>query len=194
MKKNRDVKSILLAGVGGQGILRASDIVCLVMMEAALDVKKSEVHGMAQRGGCVTSHVRFGKKVYSPISKKGDVDILVSFEKLETMRYIDFMKSGGSIIMNEREIYPPSVNLGDTAYPNNIMDIIKTIFKSVRVVNATNIAMKAGDIRTENTALLGVLSSYLEPDISLWEKVIRNSFPKKVIDANLKAFNMGRTA
>jgi indolepyruvate ferredoxin oxidoreductase beta subunit len=194
MKKNRDVKSILLAGVGGQGILRASDIVCLVMMEAALDVKKSEVHGMAQRGGCVTSHVRFGKKVYSPISKKGDVDILVSFEKLETMRYIDFMKSGGSIIMNEREIYPPSVNLGDTAYPNNIMDIIKTIFKSVRVVNATNIAMKAGDIRTENTALLGVLSSYLEPDISLWEKVIRNSFPKKVIDANLKAFNMGRMA
>jgi indolepyruvate ferredoxin oxidoreductase beta subunit len=194
MKSNADVKSILLAGVGGQGILRASDILCLVMMEASLDVKKSEVHGMAQRGGCVTSHVRFGKKVYSPIAKKGDVDILLSFEKLESLRYLDFMKSGGSIIINEKEIYPPSVNLGNADYPVNTIDIIKTIFKSVKVVNATTIAIKAGDIRTENTALLGVLSSYLQPDVLLWENVIRNSFPKKAIDANLTAFNMGRMA
>ena len=195
MKGKTDVKSILLAGVGGQGILRASDILCLVMMEAGLDVKKSEVHGMAQRGGCVTSHVRFGEKVYSPIAKKGDVDILLSFEKLETLRYLDFMKSGGSIIINEKEIYPPSVNLGNADYPDNTIDTVKTIFKSVKVVNATTIAMKAGDIRTENTALLGVLSSCLQPDdVLLWENVIRNSFPKKAIDANLTAFNMGRTA
>ena len=194
MKKNNDVKSILIAGVGGQGILRASDILCLVMMEAALDVKKSEVHGMAQRGGCVTSHVRFGKKVYSPIAKKGDVDILVSFEKLETLRYIDFMKSGGKIIINEKELYPPAVNLGDAAYPNNTIEIIKKIFKSVKIINATNIAIIAGNVRTENMALLGVLSSYLQNDVSLWEKVIRNSFPQKAVDANLKAFNMGRAA
>ena len=194
MKRKTDVKSILLAGVGGQGILRASDILCLVMMEAGLDVKKSEVHGMAQRGGCVTSHVRFGEKVYSPIAKKGDVDILLSFEKLETLRYLDFMKSGGSIIINEKEIYPPSVNLGNADYPDNTIDTVKTIFKSVKVVNATTIAMKAGDIRTENTALLGVLSSCLQPDVLLWENVIRNSFPKKTIDANLTAFNIGRTA
>ena len=194
MKRKTDIKSILLAGVGGQGILRASDILCLVMMEAGLDVKKSEVHGMAQRGGCVTSHVRFGEKVYSPIAKKGDVDILLSFEKLETLRYLDFMKSGGSIIINEKEIYPPSVNLGNADYPDNTIDTVKTIFKSVKVVNATTIAMKAGDIRTENTALLGVLSSCLQPDVLLWENVIRNSFPKKAIDANLTAFNMGRTA
>ena len=194
MKRKIDVKSILLAGVGGQGILRASDILCLVMMEAGLDVKKSEVHGMAQRGGCVTSHVRFGEKVYSPIAKKGDVDILLSFEKLETLRYLDFMKSGGSIIINEKEIYPPSVNLGNADYPDNTIDTVKTIFKSVKVVNATTIAIKAGDIRTENTALLGVLSSCLQPDVLLWENVIRNSFPKKTIDANLTAFNIGRTA
>ena len=194
MKRKTDIKSILLAGVGGQGILRASDILCLVMMEAGLDVKKSEVHGMAQRGGCVTSHVRFGEKVYSPIAKKGDVDILLSFEKLETLRYLDFMKSGGSIIINEKEIYPPSVNLGNADYPDNTIDTVKTIFKSVKVVNATTIAMKAGDIRTENTALLGVLSSCLQPDVLLWENVIRNSFPKKTIDANLTAFNIGRTA
>ena len=194
MKRKTDIKSILLAGVGGQGILRASDILCLVMMEAGLDVKKSEVHGMAQRGGCVTSHVRFGEKVYSPIAKKGDVDILLSFEKLETLRYLDFMKSGGSIIINEKEIYPPSVNLGNADYPDNTIDTVKTIFKSVKVVNATTIAIKAGDIRTENTALLGVLSSCLQPDVLLWENVIRNSFPKKTIDANLTAFNIGRTA
>jgi len=93
-------KSILLAGVGGQGILRASDILSQVMIEAGYDVKKSEVHGMAQRGGCVTSHVRYGKKVYSPIAKKADVDILLSFEKLETLRYLNFMKSDGTIIIN----------------------------------------------------------------------------------------------
>jgi indolepyruvate ferredoxin oxidoreductase, beta subunit len=195
MKGDGDVKSILLAGVGGQGILRASDILCHVMMEAGLDVKKSEVHGMAQRGGCVTSHVRYGKKVYSPIAKEGDVDILVSFEKLETLRYLNFLNKAGVIIINEREIYPPSVNLGDAPYPRNIIEIVKRICKIVKIVNATSIALKAGDIRTENMALLGVLSSYLQQlDISLWEKVIHESFPKKAIEVNLKAFHMGRAA
>jgi indolepyruvate ferredoxin oxidoreductase beta subunit len=194
MKNDGDVKSILLAGVGGQGILRASDILCHVMMEAGLDVKKSEVHGMAQRGGCVTSHVRYGKKVYSPIARKGDVDILVSFEKLETIRYLDFLKPGGGIIISEREIYPPSVNLGDAAYPDNVIEIVRKIFKTMQVVNANNMALRAGDVRTENTALLGVLSSYLRQfDISLWETVIRRSFPEKAIAVNLKAFHMGRT-
>ena len=194
MYVNNGVKSILLTGVGGQGILRASDILCLVMMESGLDVKKSEVHGMAQRGGCVTSHVRYGTKVYSPIAKKGDVDILLSFEKLETLRYLDFMKPDGAIIINEKELYPPSVNLGDAIYPGNTIEIVKKIFKSVRVVNANDIAIKAGDIRMENTALLGVLSLYMQLDISLWEKVIRKSFPKKVTEGNLKAFHMGRAA
>jgi indolepyruvate ferredoxin oxidoreductase, beta subunit len=195
MKGNGDVKSVLLAGVGGQGILRASDILCQAMMEAGLDVKKSEVHGMAQRGGCVTSHVRYGKKVYSPIAREGDVDILVSFEKLETLRYLDFLKRGGRVIINEREIYPPSVNLGDVIYPQNIIQIVNKACKMVKVVNATSIAMKAGDTRTENTALLGVLSSYLQQlDILLWEKVIRESFPKKALEVNLKAFHMGRAA
>jgi indolepyruvate ferredoxin oxidoreductase beta subunit len=193
MPEINDVKSILLAGVGGQGILRASDILCLVMMESGLDVKKSEVHGMAQRGGCVTSHVRYGSKVYSPIAKKGDVDILMSFEKLETLRYLDFMKSECTIIINEEELYPPSVNLGDAIYPGNIVESVKEIFKFVKVVNANNIAIKAGDIRMENIALLGVLSLYLQLDIFLWEEVIRKSFPKAT-EGNLKAFHMGRSA
>lgn len=194
MRINKEVKSILLAGVGGQGILRASDILCLVMMEAGMDVKKSEVHGMAQRGGCVTSHVRYGRKVYSPIAKKGDVDFLVSFEKLEALRYLDFLKPHSTIIVNEKELYPPSVNLGDTQYPDNIIETIKKIFKSVKLVNASDIAVKAGDMRAENTALLGVLSSYLQLDLSLWEKVIHKSFPEKAMAANLNAFHMGRAA
>ena len=144
MKGNGDVKSILLAGVGGQGILRASDILCHVMMEAGLDVKKSEVHGMAQRGGCVTSHVRYGKKVYSPIAKLGDVDILVSFEKLETLRYLNFLKPGGRIIISEREIYPPSVNLGDAAYPRNIIEMVKKSCEIVKIVNAEQHGAKGG--------------------------------------------------
>jgi len=195
MRSESDVKSILLAGVGGQGILKASDILCHVMMEAGRDVKKSEVHGMAQRGGCVTSHVRYGGKVYSPIAKKGDVDLLMSFEKLETVRYLDFVKRRGTVIINDREIYPPSVNIGDVPYPDNILQLVMKMFKNVKVVNATNIALAAGDARAENTALLGVLSAFIEKlDISIWEKVIRESFSEKAIDINLKAFHMGRAA
>ena len=195
MNDDGGVKSILLAGVGGQGILRASDILCYVMMEAGMDVKKSEVHGMAQRGGCVTSHVRYGEKVYSPIASQGDVDILVSFEKLETLRYLNYLKPEGHIIVSDREIYPPSVNLGDAPYPRNIIESVKKICRIIKIVKASSMALKAGDIRTENTALLGVLSSYLQqPDISLWEKVIRASFPQKAIEVNLRAFHFGRAA
>jgi indolepyruvate ferredoxin oxidoreductase beta subunit len=194
MKENSLTKSILLAGVGGQGILRASDILCLIMMEIGLDAKKSEVHGMAQRGGCVTSHVRYGQKVYSPIAKKGDVDILLSFEKLETLRYLDFLKPDGIVIINEKEIYPPSVNLGDVKYPQNIVALLKKTFNTFKLINAHDIAIKAGNVRAENTALLGVLSHYLPVDISIWEKVLRESFPEKVVDANLNAFHLGRAA
>jgi indolepyruvate ferredoxin oxidoreductase, beta subunit len=187
-----DVKSILLAGVGGQGILRASDILCLAFMASGLDVKKSEVHGMAQRGGCVTSHVRYGQKVYSPIAKKGDVDILVSFEKLEALRYLDYLKPQATIIINEEEIYPPSVNFGDAKYPENIYDRVSLHFKTVKMINALDLARKAGNIRAVNTVLLGVLSTFLDLNSDLWEKVLQEAFPSKSLEANLKAFNLGK--
>src|SRR5512139_1741707 len=127
------IKSVLLAGVGGQGIIRASDILCLVIMAAGFDVRKSEVHGMAQRGGCVTSHVRFGEKVYSPLSRKGDVDILLSFEKMETLRYLDYLRDEESIvIMNTEEFCPPAVNIGDAAYPGDIVETIMEQFRTVK--------------------------------------------------------------
>jgi indolepyruvate ferredoxin oxidoreductase beta subunit len=189
-----EVRSILMAGVGGQGILRASDILCMVMMEAGVDVKKSEVHGMAQRGGCVTSHVRYGSKVYSPIERKGNVDILLAFEKLESLRYLDYLKPDSRIIVNDLELYPPAVNLGDMAYPEQAIDLVKSTFKTVKVVKAHEIARKAGNMRAENTALLGVLSTWLDLEIAMWEKIIWEVFPKKVVDANLKAFHLGRAA
>lgn len=189
-----EVKSVLMAGVGGQGILRASDILCLVMMEAGMDVKKSEVHGMAQRGGCVTSHVRYGRKVYSPIERKGNVDILLAFEKLESLRYLDYLKPDSRIIVNELELYPPAVNLGDMTYPEQAIDLVKKSFKTVKIVKAHEIARKAGNLRAENTALLGVLSKWLDLEVTMWEKILWEVFPKKVVDANLKAFHLGREA
>jgi indolepyruvate ferredoxin oxidoreductase beta subunit len=125
---NNRVKSLLLAGVGGQGILLASDIICKVMMEKGCDVKKSEVHGMAQRGGCVTSQFRYGGKVFSALARKGDVDIIVSFEKLEALRYLDYLKPGGLVIVNDEEIYPPSVNLGEADYPEGIFETLRARF------------------------------------------------------------------
>jgi indolepyruvate ferredoxin oxidoreductase, beta subunit len=187
-----DVRSILFAGVGGQGVLRASDIICRVMMEGGLDVKKSEVHGMAQRGGCVTSHVRYGAKVYSPIEKKGNVNILVAFECIESLRYLDYLKPDGRIIINDLKLYPPAVNLGEMKYPNNAIELVQKIFKTVKIANAREIARRAGNLKTENTALLGVLSQWLDLDVSLWEKVLQQSFPTKVLAANLKAFHLGR--
>jgi indolepyruvate ferredoxin oxidoreductase beta subunit len=187
-----ETKGILLAGVGGQGILRASDILCRVFIAAGLDVKKSEVHGMAQRGGCVTSHVRYGEKVHSPLAKINDVDILVSFEKMETLRYLDYVKETGTVIINTEEIYPPAVNLGESPYPVNVAETVRRFFAKSVTVDATALAHRAGNIRAFNTVLLGALSSCLSFSIGLWEKVLQESFSAKLIKANREAFLLGR--
>ncbi len=189
---NESVKSVLLVGVGGQGIIRASDLLSAVMMKSGYDVKKSEVHGMAQRGGCVSSHVRFGGKVYSPMARDGDVDILVSFEKLETLRYLESLKTDGKVIINNEELYPPSVNLGEAEYPSDAIDFIKKYFKDVKVVDATAMALRSGDKRMVNTVILGVLSSYLDIKTSVWENVLEESFPPKILKGNIEAFKLGR--
>jgi indolepyruvate ferredoxin oxidoreductase beta subunit len=187
-----ETKGILLAGVGGQGILRASDILCHVFMAAGLDVKKSEVHGMAQRGGCVTSHVRYGEKVHSPLAKKNDIDVLVSFEQMDTLRYLDYVKDSGTVIINTEEIYPPAVNLGDAPYPANVAETVRLFFTKVIPVNAAALSLRAGNIRAVNTVLLGTLSSCLDLSLGLWEKVIDDSFPEKLVTVNREAFHLGR--
>jgi indolepyruvate ferredoxin oxidoreductase beta subunit len=187
-----ETKGILLAGVGGQGVLRASDILCRVFMAAGLDVKKSEVHGMAQRGGCVTSHVRYGEKVHSPLAKKNDIDVLVSFEQMDTLRYLDYVKESGTVIINTEEIYPPAVNLGEAPYPANVAETVRRFFTKVVPVDAAALALRAGNIRAVNTVLLGALSSCLNLSLGLWEKVLQESFPSKLIGANREAFRLGR--
>lgn len=190
----QNVKSILFAGVGGQGILRASDIMCEAMMEAGFDVRKSEVHGMAQRGGCVTSHVRYGTKVYSPLAEPGSIEILISFEKMESLRYLKLLSKDAAIILNTEEIYPPAVNMGDSPYPNDVVGFLKTHYRRVIALNAAEIAQKAGNIKAANVVLLGAVSNLLDVDKALWEKVISQSFPKKLVKMNLDAFQMGIAA
>jgi len=193
----KGVKSLLLAGVGGQGILLASDIICRVMMEKGYDVKKSEVHGMAQRGGCVTSHVRYGDKVYSPLARRGDVDMIISFEKLESLRYLDYLKTGGMVLVNDEEIYPPSVNLGEADYPKDVYESIRSQFGQdrVKIIAGQALAAEAGNRRAVNTVMLGAISVFI-PEISPedWKKVLGKVLPEKIVQANLKAFDLGRAA
>ena len=186
------VKNILMVGVGGQGVILASEILSEVMMRAGYDVKKSEVHGMAQRGGSVSTHVRFGSKVYSPLIKKGDADILFSFEVLESVRYLDFLKKDALIIVNNQKVLPPSVTLGADTYPDNIPEILRERFSKVDMVDALEIAKRAGNSRALNVAFLGALSRYIDVDESAWKDVVSAMLPPKLVDVNLKAFALGR--
>jgi indolepyruvate ferredoxin oxidoreductase beta subunit len=184
--------NILVAGVGGQGVILASDIMSEVFMEAGYDVKKSEVHGMAMRGGIVTSHFRFGKKVYSPLIKEGEVDILFAFEQLEGLRWINYLRPIGKIVMNDHKINPPAVNLGELEYPKGIPETIQSKIKNFYLVRGTEIALQLGDVRAANVVLLGAISKFFEVNEDLWLKTILNYLPPKVHELNRKAFSAGR--
>jgi indolepyruvate ferredoxin oxidoreductase beta subunit len=184
--------NILVAGVGGQGVILASDIMCEVFMEAGYDVKKSEVHGMAMRGGIVTSHFRFGKKVYSPLIKEGEADILFAFEQLEGLRWVNHLRLNGKIVMNDNKINPPAVNLGEMEYPKAIPKMIRSKIKNFYLVKGTEIALQLGDVRAANVVLLGAISKFFELNEDLWLKTILNYLPAKVHELNKKAFSAGR--
>jgi len=186
------VTNILIVGVGGQGVILASDIIAAVMMRAGHDVKKSEVHGMAQRGGSVTSHVRFGPKVYSPIIRKGEVDILFSFEQLETLRYLDFVGETSVILVNNQKILPPSVTMGKDVYPADIPERLRERYPRFTLVNALDAARDAGSIKAVNTALIGALSNCFSIEERLWQEVIASMLPAALIELNLKSFELGR--
>jgi indolepyruvate ferredoxin oxidoreductase, beta subunit len=184
--------NILVAGVGGQGVILASDIMSEVFMEAGYDVKKSEIHGMAMRGGIVTSHFRFGKKVYSPLIKEGEVDILFAFEQLEGLRWVNHLKPDGKIVMNDHKINPPIVNLGEMGYPEGIPEKIESRFKRFYLVKGTEVALKIGDIRAANVVLLGAISKLFDVTEEIWLSTILNHLPPKVHELNRKAFSAGR--
>ncbi len=186
------VTNILMAGVGGQGTLLASEILSEVLMQAGYDVKKAEVHGMAQRGGSVVSHVRFGKKVYSSIIPEGEVDVLFGFELLETYRYLPLVKASGAVVVNNLKIAPPSVALGQREYPSDVAAKLQEFVARVHVVDGLQLAEQAGNSRTVNTVLLGALSNTLEPTHEQWITAIKSLVPERFLEVNLKAFELGR--
>jgi indolepyruvate ferredoxin oxidoreductase beta subunit len=196
MTDNGKVTNIFLSGVGGQGTILASNILGEVFLNAGYDVKKAEVHGMAQRGGDVTTHFRFGKKVYSPLIKYGDVDFLISFELLEAARYINWVKPGGKIIINKQKVLPPSVSLGQMTYPEDIEKTFKKYFKNnVSVINGQEIARRLGNIQAANVVLVGAFSNFF-PEIKEeeWTDAIKTLLAPKLHELNIKAFYEGSKA
>lgn len=189
------VINILFTGVGGQGILRASDVVSDVFFFAGKDVKKSEVHGMAQRGGSVVSHLRIGDKVYSPLIKDGDVDILFSFELLEAYRYIHQLKEDGAVVVNNQRINPPAVAIGEMEYPKGIAEFLRENVKRCYIIDALDLAIKAGNARALNMVMTGALSTLFEDvEEEKWIEAIKGRFPEKLHEVNIKAFKLGREA
>jgi len=188
--------NFLLVGVGGQGILTASDIVAEVGLEAGYDAKKSEVHGFSQRGGVVESHVRWGDHVAAPLSEKGAVDFLIATEMLEAVRWIEWLRPGGAAIVNYQRIIPMSVTLGNAVYPSNedILAVVRAHTDDVTLVEGLATAERLGNPRLANTVLLGTLSTRLDVPPKVWLAVIERRVPPKYAGLNREAFLEGRRA
>ena len=187
------ITNILLVGVGGQGILLAAEILSETCMLAGFDVKKSEIHGMSQRGGSVVSHVRYGKEVFSPMVPEGEGDILFGFELMESYRYLSLLRPGGTVVVNDLCIAPPSVLIGQEQYPADLAAKIAERFPDCILVDGQNLAMEAGNVRTANTVLLGAVSKRLDIAENFWLEAIERMVPKKALQVNLKAFQVGRS-
>ena len=188
----KNIKNILIVGVGGQGVLLAREILSNTALEAGYDTKKSEVHGMSQRGGVVSSHVRFGEKVFSPLITQGEADIILSFESAEALRWAHFVKSDGIVIVNDYQLIPPLASLKGYEYPKNPLEKVKKRIKHLQSLDALKIANNLGNPRMVNTILLGTLSASLDIPVTVWEAVIRKRVPKGTEELNLKAFAAGR--
>jgi len=186
--------NFLLAGVGGQGILLAADVLGLLGMEMAFDVKKSEVHGMAQRGGSVTSHVRWGEVVWSPLISPGEVDYLIACERLEALRYADMVRPGGTLLIGDYRIPPVSVSSGNETYPTEAEQEAAFARVDLRTiyVPAVRIAKTIGGVRVHNVVMLGALSALLDVSCEVWLEVISGRVPRRYAELNRKAFLAGR--
>lgn len=185
--------NILIVGVGGQGVLLASAIISEVVMRSGLDIKKSEIHGMSQRGGVVSSHVRIGRKVYSPTIQEGEVDFLIAFEQAEGLRAISWMRKSGVVIVSKTTLIPAIVTSSkEYSYPGDAIAEMKNKVDRIIDVDADRIAAELGNPRLVNTILLGVLSNYLPFDGKLWVEVIRAQVKPKLVEINLTALERGR--
>ncbi len=189
-----DNKNILFSGVGGQGILLASELTAYALLAAGFDVKKSEVHGMAQRGGSVTAQLRYGSKVYSPLIDPGRADVQMAFEMMEAVRYLPYLHRGSKVIVNTQQILPPSVATGQAEYPRDVLQELTRRGIEVIAVDAFAIAREAGEVRTANVALVGALSVQLPVDEEVFHRIIEEHVPERFRTENMKAFAAGRQA
>lgn len=190
MKTKTETKNIMIVGVGGQGTLLTSRILGGVMLQAGYDVKLSEVHGMAQRGGSVVTFVRFGEEVAEPVVEEGQADVLIAFERLEAARYAHYLKNDGVLIVNDIRIDPMPVIIGAASYPENITMTLGEKYNIIRV-DALDEAKKLGNSRTFNVIILGIAAQHMEFLKEEWLKVIEETVPEKTIDINKKAFEFG---
>lgn len=182
--------NVMIVGVGGQGTLLTSRIIGKVAMNAGLDVKLSEVHGMAQRGGSVVTFIRFGEKVYEPVIEEGSADVLISFERLEALRYAHFLKKEGIIVLNDSKINPMTVVIGAAKYPENIIETLEKEH-NVYSIDGIGIASELGNSKVLNSVVLGLAAKYIGFSEQEWLNVVEYSVPPKTVDINLKAFKAG---
>ncbi len=185
-----ETKNIMIVGVGGQGTLLTSRILGGMTVAAGYDVKLSEVHGMAQRGGSVVTYVRYGDEVAEPIVEEGQADVLISFERLEALRYAHFLKKDGVIIVNDQRIDPMPVVTGAAQYPENIIEDLKKDHKVI-AVDAMAEALEMGNSRVFNVIILGVAAKHMDFEKDMWIEVIKKTVPPKTIDINVAAFEKG---
>ncbi|MDR2884921.1 MAG: indolepyruvate oxidoreductase subunit beta [Deferribacteraceae bacterium] len=183
--------SVLMVGVGGQGIVLAGNVLCSAAMYAGYDVKKSEIHGMAQRGGSVVSHVRFGEKVFSPVIPQGGADYLISFERIEYLRYLSYVSQNTTLILNSRRILPPGVAMGTQSYPDEIIEREKSRFATGVEFDADDLALQAGNAKAASSVMLGKLAEFLDISAEAWMKAMQDNIPAKLIEVNDKAFKKG---
>jgi indolepyruvate ferredoxin oxidoreductase beta subunit len=190
------VTNVLIVGVGGQGVLLASTLLSKIALDAGLDVKQSEVHGMSQRGGSVSSHVRFGERVYSSLIEDGTVDVLLAFEKLEALRYgHTIRKKKGVVLVNDQRIDPSPVAIGAAEYPEGrIFPELDECAGKVVKVDGLGLAKEAGFAGAVNVVLLGAASGFLPFTDEQWAETIRSTVKEKYVDINLKAFELGKAA
>ncbi|MBO7631630.1 MAG: indolepyruvate oxidoreductase subunit beta [Lachnospiraceae bacterium] len=183
-------KNIMIVGVGGQGTLLTSRILGGITLAAGYDVKLSEVHGMAQRGGSVVTFVRYGEKVCEPIVEEGQADVLIAFERLEALRYAHFVKKDGVIIVNDQRIDPMPVVIGDAQYPEGILENLEKKYRVLKI-DALSEARKLGNTKAFNTVVLGLAAKHMDFSKEDWIKVIENTVPPKTVELNKQAFLAG---
>lgn len=189
-----DILNISLVGVGGQGTLLASEILCQVGLLAGKDVKKSEVHGMAQRGGSVVSQVRIGEKVNSPLIGIGETDVLIAFEKLEALRHAHFLTPKGLAMVNDQEIRPVTVSSGQAEWPEDIDGRLMLTFKKLELIPALDIARELGNMKIVNVVMIGALSNHLDFEDEIWRAAIEALVKPQFLELNLSAYEAGRKA